>query len=183
MRKHSHWPGKELLLLGLLGELSPPCRRSRQARQPRLVKRRSVTVSIEGRRSWSPPGQPIGSNATEVIREIDDPHSGERWLLLRNPAHPGGPGRLVLARQNRQDGSRASGSAPGQYLPVVRAGDRIVIEEHTAVADARLEAVALNPAAAGAPLNVRLTLGGKVVRATAVGPGQAVFAPEVQGKR
>lgn len=183
MRKHSHWPGKELLLLGLLGgavpavPAQPPSPAATPGKAPvgdRVDRGAQVMVSS---------GAADGSNATEVIREIDDPHSGERWLLLRNPAHPGGPGRLVLARQNRQDGSRASGSAPGQYLPVVRAGDRIVIEEHTAVADARLEAVALNPAAAGAPLNVRLTLGGKVVRATAVGPGQAVFAPEVQGKR
>ena len=44
---------------------------------------------------------PLGN----VIREIDDPHSGDRWLLLRDPNRPGGPGRLVLAPQ-RADARR-----------------------------------------------------------------------------
>src|ERR1035437_3168930 len=33
----------------------------------------------------------------EVVREIDDPQNGARWLLVRNKEHPGGPGRLILA--------------------------------------------------------------------------------------
>src|ERR1039458_10642181 len=33
----------------------------------------------------------------EIVREIDDPHTGHSWLLVRNDRHPGGPGRLVLA--------------------------------------------------------------------------------------
>jgi hypothetical protein len=33
----------------------------------------------------------------EVVREIDDPHTGQRWLLVRDGQQPGGPGRLLLA--------------------------------------------------------------------------------------
>ena len=29
---------------------------------------------------------------SELVREIDDPHTGVRWLLMRNSEHPGGPG-------------------------------------------------------------------------------------------
>ena len=31
-----------------------------------------------------------------MVREIDDPHTGDRWKLMRDPVHPEGPGRLVL---------------------------------------------------------------------------------------
>ena len=61
---------------------------------------------------------------------------------------------------------------------VVRAGDRLIVEEHTARVDAALEARALASAVAGAALVVRLTLGGKVVRVVALGPGRAAFQPE-----
>jgi hypothetical protein len=64
-------------------------------------------------------------------------------------------------------------------IPVIRAGDRLIVEEHTAVVDAVLEARALNPAAAGAPLDVRLTMGGNVVRVVAVGPGRAALLTEI----
>jgi hypothetical protein len=42
----------------------------------------------------SPSAQPASG---EVVREIDDPHNGDRWLLLNDPSRPGGPGRMVLA--------------------------------------------------------------------------------------
>ena len=55
--------------------------------------------------------------------------------------------------------------------PVIHAGDVLIVEEHTAVVEARLEAVALGPAAAGAIFRARLKIGGKVVRAVAVSAG------------
>ena len=71
---------------------------------------------------------------------------------------------------------------PEPLLPVIRAGDRLIVEEHTAVVEARLEAVALGPAASGSPFQVRLTIGGKVVRAVALGPGRAAFAAETEAR-
>lgn len=119
----------------------------------------------------------------EVVREIDDPSTGDRWLLLRQGAVPGGPGRLVLAAGQRNAAAgmferSARRTTKSRLLPVIRAGDRLIVEEHTAVADAVLEAQALGPAALGSTLDVRLTIGGRVVRAVALASGRAVLQPE-----
>jgi len=118
-----------------------------------------------------------------IVREIDDPHTGDRWLLVRNELIPGGPGRLVLvgAHGNASGGAAlrtAEQTGEAQFLPVIRIGDRLIVEEHTARVDAVLEARALNPAAAGASLDVRLAIGGNVVRAVALGPGRATLQPK-----
>src|ERR1035441_6468721 len=134
-----------------------------------------VMLSAGGLASVETQGQGVQG---EIVREIDDPHTGDRWLLLRNDLIPGGPGRLVLvaAHRNRSGGAarRATGGRrEAQFLPVIRAGARMIVEEHTARVDAVLEARALNPAAPGTALNVRLTIGGNVVRALALGPGRS----------
>jgi hypothetical protein len=112
-----------------------------------------------------------------IVRQIDDPHTGRRWLLLRDEQHPEGPGRLVLAA-----GPAASGPRPAVATPAIRGGDRLVVEEHTARAEAWLEAEALAPAQAGSVLFVRLRIGGKVLRARAMGPGRAEFLAEAGGR-
>lgn len=126
-------------------------------------------------------GTAAASPAEEAVREIDDPHTGDRWLLVRNRTNPGAPGRMVLL-ESLQSSEAGGAEAPSQpetkRLPVIRNGDRVVIEEDTAVIDARFEAVALGPAMDGAVFNARLTVGGKVVRAVALGPGRASFAPD-----
>jgi hypothetical protein len=123
--------------------------------------------------------------AAAVVRVIDDPHSGEHWLLLQDESHPGGPGRLVLAAGRREGSSGGPASRTGEtdrvaVLPVIHAGDRLVVEEHTAIAEARLEAVAMGPATTGSTFAVRLKIGGRVVRARAVASGRATFAPETE---
>jgi len=60
--------------------------------------------------------------------------------------------------------------------PMIRSGDKLVIEEHSALVEARLEAVSLGKAVQGAEFNARLAIGGKVVRAVAISPGRAAFA-------
>jgi hypothetical protein len=130
-----------------------------------------------GLASGENPGQGVQG---EIVREIDDPHTGDRWLLMRNDRFPGGPGRLVLvaAHRNAPGGAavRLVGEArEAQFLPVIHAGDHLIVEEHTARVDAVLEARALNPAAPGAAFDVRLTIGGHVVRAVALGPGRAAL--------
>jgi hypothetical protein len=127
----------------------------------------------------------IAVNA-DVIREIDDPHSGARWLLLLDANHPGGPGRLVLAAgpQSAAHPNEARGQlATTEVLPVIHAGDRIILEEHSATVEGRLEAIALGPAAIGSSFAVRLSIGGKVVKALAVSPGKAVFRSEIGDQR
>ncbi len=122
----------------------------------------------------------------EVLRQIEDPSSGDLWLLLRDRSHPAGPGRLVLARQRSNTGRAALGGTAqplfARERPVIRTGDVLTVEEHTAVADTRLEAVALESAAKGGGFKARLQIGGKVVRAIAISPGRADFAPESEVK-
>jgi len=140
-----------------------------------------------------------------VIREIDDPHLGIRWLLMLDPKNAGGPGVLVPSGSNAAvlidrslvstvpaalpqvkpiesvtSNSVLTGSfeqANKPKTPILRAGDRIVIEEHTPIADASLDAVALSSAVSGGAFTARLTAGGAIVRALALAPGRAVFAP------
>ncbi|MGO9638814.1 MAG: hypothetical protein ACLPSO_12855 [Terracidiphilus sp.] len=116
----------------------------------------------------------------DIVREIDDPHTGDRWLLVRNDLVPGGPGRLVLVAAHRKLSGGAilhpAGEArEAEILPVIRSGDRLIVEEHTARVDAVLEARALSPAALGSALDVRLAIGGNRLRAIALGPGRAAL--------
>jgi hypothetical protein len=104
-------------------------------------------------------------------RVIEDPHLGRRWVLARDPEHPGGPGKLV----EKAAGAAQSGSGP-KALPVIRAGDRVLVEENTRVARGLFEAVALGTARPGASFRVRLCVGGRVVWAIAMGPGRATLA-------
>jgi hypothetical protein len=122
---------------------------------------------------------------SEVLREIDDPSTGDRWLLMRDGKNPGGPGRLVRMAAHPGEPGRASWHSEPQIdaarlLPVIHAGEHLVVEEHTAVADAYLEAQAMNPAAPGATFAARLAIGGRVVRAIALGPGRAALQPEAE---
>jgi len=128
-----------------------------------------------------------GTADGQVVREILDPHSGDRWILLRNDQCPGGPGRMVRIAADRN----ALGPAPlraanhretVRLLPVIRAGDRLTVEEHTAHVDAALEARALGAAAAGAAFEARLAIGGRVVRVVALGPGRAALEPETEAR-
>ncbi len=115
----------------------------------------------------------------EALREIDDAATGDLWLLVRDPARPAGPGRLLLVRHGDRLKAGAGGKtftpAPVLAQPIVRAGGQVLVEEHTPVVEARLEAVALEPAVRGATFRARLVIGGAVVRATAVSPGHAVL--------
>jgi hypothetical protein len=142
------------------------------------------------------------SSSSEIVREIADPSTGIRWLLVRDASHPGGPGRMVPVAEFKSeqsesakiesreghnlsgDPSKAMATEPvfGPLPSIVRAGDRLIVEEHTSIVDARLEAIALGPAAAGATLNVRLKIGGKVVRALVLGPGRATLQTETEAR-
>lgn len=152
-------------------------------------------------------GLTSGPESPAIVREIDDPQSGVRWLLMRDANHPGGPGVLVRAgstetavltktsrspeaaieppRKEREVAETVGEPtrvglgrikpANSQIPPVIRAGDSLILEENSAVVEARLEATALGPAAIGSPLAVRLKIGGKVVQAVALGSGRVAF--------
>lgn len=151
-----------------------------QAVKPGEVARRALVSSP--RPALVPLAVQVGAplNA-EFFREIDDPRDGARWLLSRDAQHPGGPG--VLTRTYRVHGPAQSPKTevwPAEIgtVPIIRAGDRIILEEHSEIIDARLEAIALAPAAVGFELQARLSIGGKIVWTRALAPGRAVLEPE-----
>lgn len=123
------------------------------------------------------PQQPAVRQAGAVVRVIEDPNSGERWMLLRDATHPGGPGRLVRVGSAPSSEGRQAVQRPQAVVPVViHAGDRVRLEEHSPLVDAVFDSVALGAAVAGDPVQVRLSIGGRVARAIATAPGRAVLA-------
>ncbi len=114
-----------------------------------------------------------GVEASGIAREIDDPSSGDRWLLVRSDGFPGGPGRLFLvSRDESQEFPPVLVHNPpaGASVPVIRAGDTLAVEEHTELIDARFEAIALGPARTGDVFRVRVKLGGAVLRGECADP-------------
>jgi len=111
----------------------------------------------------------IASDADPAEREIDDPGTGDRWILMRDAAHQ-------FAGAHRTGMESASSTAP---VLVIHGGDKVIVEEHTPVVDARLEAVAMGPAAQGRAFRVRLQIGGKVILAVATAPGLAEVAAPI----
>jgi hypothetical protein len=128
------------------------------------------------------------SDSSRLLREIEDPNSGMRWLLMRDKSNPGGPGRLELVPPERDPGTlerrvQAPSFPRTRAVWIIRAGDRLVVEEHSATTDAYLDGIALGPAGTGSALNVRLSIGGRVVRAVAMGPGRAAIEAAAGGRR
>ncbi|HUX45256.1 MAG TPA: hypothetical protein VMV57_10940 [Terracidiphilus sp.] len=126
-----------------------------------------------------------------AVREINDPACGTRWFLVPDAAHPGGPGKLVLRRivlssTKVREAKGLSGAFPadtanGPIVPppavIIRGGDRLIVEQSSAVLEARFSAVALEPAVRGQLLQARLDVDGKAVWVQALSPGHASLAP------
>jgi len=111
-----------------------------------------------------------------AVKVIDDPHSGLRWLLVEDPDHPEGPGRLVaLDSHGNGAGVQNRAAKAARTQPVIRAGEQVQVEEHSAVVESSLQAVALESAVRGGLLRVRLRVGGRVVEARALAAGRAAL--------
>jgi hypothetical protein len=122
-----------------------------------------------------------------AVRIIDDPGTGHRWLLVQQVAHPEAPALLPQMPDNHscselplEDFERQSPATANRKLArrVIHPGDFVILSEDTPVSDARLEATALQPAATGEALTVRLKLGGRLLRAVATAPGHAMVLAE-----
>jgi hypothetical protein len=135
--------------------------------------------------------QPVSLSAMTVLSEREDPSTGDRWLLVPNPIHPEGPTRWVRVQSLASDkqghptgAGRGNGLTRNAAHPmVIHSGDKVIVEEHSAVVDARLEAVALGAAARGGELRVRLEVGGQVVPVVALEPGRVLLAPKSESAR
>jgi hypothetical protein len=131
------------------------------------------------------------ARAAETVRAVGDPATGDCWLLERHNGHSGGPGRWLRTARGDAACGKAGGAPEASRMrageragePVIRAGERIVVEAKTPVFQARLEAVALEPGWPGAVLRVRLPGRGSVLHAVALGPGRARLLPERGGWR
>jgi hypothetical protein len=125
------------------------------------------------------PARVLALAHSRLIREIDDPNLGDRWQLSRDLEHPGGPGRLVrVASIGNGTGSSSMTSpalGPRADRLAIHAGERLIVESRSPVAEVRLRAVALESAELGRTFKVRLEIGGKLVRAAALGAGRAEF--------
>lgn len=149
-----------------------------------------LTVPMFGQSTGEGVSAPTAAHgfSGQIYREIVDPNSGDRWLLLRNASHPGGPGRLVLQGSESSSGRVLAGSVSragpelSVAVAVIHNGDSLVVERDTVQVSERLEAIALGPAATGALFEVRLKIGGNVFRAVALGAGRAVFATTEGGR-
>lgn len=130
----------------------------------------ALSLVIARAQSVSTPHSAVGS-PQHILRAITDPHTGQQWLLVANEENPAGPGRLVMAScfAAHRD-ARITAFA-------IHAGDKIVVEEHGLAMDAYLEATALETAAVGSQFKVRLKIGGRVLKAVALGPGKAEVQP------
>jgi hypothetical protein len=119
-----------------------------------------------------------------AMRIIEDPATHRRWLLERNVDHPARPALLTAITRDRscsvrsfqQREKRDMGHGSQVLLPMVHAGDALVVVEDTQSWHVEMEAVALTPGSPGDSIMVRLRIGGKVTRATVISKRRAVAA-------
>jgi hypothetical protein len=112
---------------------------------------------------------------------IVDPCLGYHWLRVSDRLHPAGPARLIQFDSNLNPASDSQASSSTARLNIIRAGDRITVEQNRPQLVAHLQAVALEPAAAGETFRAKLNLGkdgqifatGPVVHVLATKPGLA----------
>jgi hypothetical protein len=157
-----------LFLLSVVWAAVPPAQSSTRPEQAMKASIRTATGADQ-------------SLAGAVVKEIDDSCTGDRWLLVRDADHPAGPGRLMrITRAGRMVPPGGSDETAPEVreraaVPVVHTGDALVLEESTPLVEARLEARAMSPAVCGGEFDARLAIGGKIVRAVALGKGRAAF--------
>ena len=175
------------LALSLAATIRPVA--AQEARYPALS-REEVNCSSSLRTRGINRASNLSSSSKGVVREIEDAGSGACWQLFRNERHPEGPGRLVLKRSPNSLGEPAGcasglewksslGSVPSRKF-LILAGDLLTVREDSSRASVQLAGVALGPASAGDCLNVRLSVGGRVVRAIAVASGLATLPAQYE---
>lgn len=130
---------------------------------------------------------PLPGNVS-AVREIDDRSLGTHWLLVRDPGLPQAPGHLLCTKSAESDERTLSqwGRPAVHSLAishplrsVIRSGESLIIEDDTGIATARLEAVALGPAAVGSVFEARLKIGGTRLKVLALAPGRAKLLPQI----
>ena len=117
---------------------------------------------------------------------IEDPGTGHRWLLVAQVDRPQGPARLVeipasnvcFEKGLETTEPYSAAKLQNRSRAVIHTGDSVVLSQRTPNVDAQLEAIALQPAAAGNVVNVRLKFSGHVIRVVATAPGRVALPDE-----
>jgi hypothetical protein len=112
-----------------------------------------------------------------IVEERTDPATGARWMLMRDAEHSAELAHWVLADAGRERPA-AAGATTTEPKLVIHAGDKIVVQEETAVVNAWLEATALTGAKDGGELRVKLKIGGRILAVRAISPGTAEMKEE-----
>jgi hypothetical protein len=120
----------------------------------------------------------MGQPNMPTYNDITDSSLGMRWHLVVDPSHPERPGRWYRIAMRRDDATRrADRPANGNF--VIRPGDKVIVTQRTAEVEARLTAIAIEPARCGERFTARLAAmrdsSTAVVLAQASGPGEAVW--------
>lgn len=123
-----------------------------------------------------------------VIRSFEDASTHQSWTVVRDKKQPAAPARLWGPTILRGAGCASAEESREALLQtasrlIIHAGDSLIVDEHTAIVDARLEATALNAAAGGERLKIRLKIGNRIVEAVAIEPGRAEMVPAMREAR
>ena len=140
----------------------------------------------QGRRETAAQGADCHSLESSVdagfraTRVIVDPGTHQGWLLERNVSRPASPARLVpvscdFSCRFRESGHGSALNQEQTQLPIVHAGDALILVERTRVSEARLEATALSSGSPGEAIKVRLKIGGHTLLAIPTAPGRAML--------
>ena len=116
-----------------------------------------------------------------VIKSLEDRATGQQWFLMRDPGHPAGPARLVQRSHCSSSSSKEDVSPDSQWRPnqterskrVIHAGQNVVVYDLSPNVKAEFEAIAVSSASLGQTFNVRLQVGGHLMRAVATSPARA----------
>jgi hypothetical protein len=153
-------------------------------------------ASASGNGPWS--GTPAGRRdrlSSRLPDRLIDACLGKTWLLQQDAQHPERPGRWIeQATDDTADADRSHPAGDGvthhvrgraftAVLPVVRAGDAVIVDQASDKVRARLRAVALGTAGLNRELQVRLQVEqsdgsmrqGRVISVVAAGQGVVLW--------
>jgi hypothetical protein len=116
--------------------------------------------------------------AAQQSHVIDDAALHTRWVLVVDPQRPSGPGHWVPAGEV-PPGMRMIAKEQKQSEILVHTGENVVVSRRSETVKLQLEAKALENAAEGARLHVRLKTGA-IVEAIATAAGQVELAPHFE---
>ena len=139
-----------------------------------------VGVLLELGSPWAVAQTPEARNADGVsFAQSQETAPFSCWILMRDRAHPDHPGRWLTG--TNCEGPKTPLAIRAHHAGVepqllIQAGEHLIVEDHSPVAEARFQAIALEKAHLGESFRVRLAVvGGATVRAILISNQRAVL--------